>query len=62
MDIEANLQEMREMVADVNREWDARCASEVEPNPDSHLFRMAELFTAMDEWLSRGGYPPKAWR
>jgi hypothetical protein len=62
VDIEANLREMREMVAEVNAAWDAACASDVEPMADSHLYRMAELFEAMDGWLSKGGHAPKDWR
>lgn len=28
---------------------------------DDDSFRMIELFQALDEWLSKGGFPPGEW-
>ena len=52
MDPDATLKEIRELL----EIWkvEAFHAEEVE--------RLAELVEALDEWLSKGGFLPKAWR
>jgi hypothetical protein len=56
MDPNANLQEQREIVRwllDINEEN----ADELSKKTD----RLAQLVEALDDWLSKGGFPPKAW-
>lgn len=33
-----------------------------DPDADYLAARMAELFQALDEWLSKGGFAPAAWK
>lgn len=50
MDPDANLAEMRQLAKSDLSEF----------NEDIH--RLAELVLALDEWILRGGFLPKAWR
>ena len=59
MDPEANLKELRELTkmvaeADLNDKDGLEAIAETAP-------RMAELFQALDEWLTKGGFLPKDW-
>ena len=51
MDIDATLTELRELLA---------AAGENMLTSDQNL-RVLDLFEAMDDWLSGGGYLPDAW-
>lgn len=42
------------------------CAQDIENGTDEYTFAetaqtMAEKFEALDDWLSRGGFPPSDW-
>ena len=50
MDVSAKLQEIRELIAE------AQSGCEIDTE---HL---VELIEALDTWISRGGYLPKAWQ
>ena len=50
MDVNAKLQEIRELIAE------AQSGCEIDTE---HL---VELIEALDTWISRGGYLPKAWQ
>lgn len=54
MDPNANLQEQRRLI---------RAIFDDETNSTNYdaLMRLAELSQALDEWLSKGGFLPKAW-
>ena len=52
MDPSANLTEARRVAC--------RVINNESPRPED-VERLAELFTAMDEWLTRGGALPQAW-
>lgn len=52
MDPDANLTEARRVAC--------RVINNEAPRPED-VERLAELFTAMDEWLTRGGALPHAW-
>lgn len=52
MDPDANLTEARRVAC--------RVINNESPRPED-VERLAELFTAMDEWLTRGGALPHAW-
>jgi hypothetical protein len=53
MDRNANLAELRRLVnANIDREYVS----------DHDTARMMELFSALDEWLSRGGLLPTEWQ
>jgi hypothetical protein len=52
MDPDATLSEMRELANDLG------ATGSFEGDAD----RLAELVQALDEWLSKGGFFPKAWR
>lgn len=52
MDPDANLTEARRVAR--------RVVDNEAPRPED-VERLAELFTAMDEWLTRGGALPRAW-
>jgi hypothetical protein len=55
MDPNANLKEQRHLVSEIqNPRTSAKQRKE-------HTYRLAELSEAMDEWLSNGGFLPKAW-
>jgi hypothetical protein len=45
MDPDAALSELRELMS----------------APLENAERIAELFSALDEWLTRGGFPPVSW-
>jgi hypothetical protein len=57
MDPDANLREQRELTARIIRALDFS-----EPLRAVDVNRLAELVTALDEWLTRGGFLPVAWR
>lgn len=51
MDPDANLAEIRRIVQDVD----------LDVFPD-RAERLAELISALDQWISKGGFLPAAWR
>lgn len=55
MDPDANLKEQRVIVVRLigSDSGDGREFADAE--------RLAELVRALDEWMSRGGFPPRAW-
>ena len=56
MDPNANLEELRELIAlNANRPDGAR-----DLRPDE-VDRLCELVEALDDWLSKGGFLPSAW-
>lgn len=57
MDPNANLQEQREIVARLLAGSFTSAAA-----LQSDAYRLAELCEALDEWLTRGGFLPNAWR
>ena len=65
MDIEANLKELRELAKEVMKIDDAACLSGLSDKQIDRLYnialRQAELFQAMDGWLSSGGFRPQSW-
>lgn len=52
MDPDANLTELRRLVSGVLQD----------PAYEPVAVRTAELFEALDRWISRGGFLPAAWR
>ena len=56
MDPNANLEELRALVRAGNEAHDNGEA----PAPEDSE-RMVELVSSLDEWLSKGGFLPKAW-
>ena len=56
MDPDANLNEQREIAKRIS---DNDYSTAYAPQPDAE--RLAELVLALDEWLSKGGFPPKVW-
>jgi hypothetical protein len=58
MDPDANLKEQRELVRHMLRKIDEE--NEV-PGP-SNIARLCELVDALDGWMSKGGFAPKAWK
>lgn len=58
MDINETLRELREITATENdRTEPIEAYAAIEA-----LGRFAELFDALDVWLTRGGFTPDAWR
>ena len=57
MDPEANLREQKMLAQRLLKE---RARGGLSSFDD--VARLAELVLAMDEWLSSGGFPPKAWK
>lgn len=56
MDPDATLRELRELTGQFLKDWDE------DKTPDTlDVYRMAELFEALDEWTTNGGYLPAAW-
>ena len=56
MDPDATLAEIREITGKVlNTDLMAHETSDL-------LWRLAELTSALDEWLARGGFKPDAWQ
>ena len=55
MDPNANLKEQREIIA-------AMLAEDSEEIDTGDAVRLAELAQALDEWISKGGFLPDAWR
>lgn len=56
MDPNANLEELRRLVARI-------LAEDIdEAFPNMNDLRLAELVLALDGWLSKGGFLPNAWR
>jgi hypothetical protein len=63
MDPDANLREQRELLRDIRRLDACPAPSAVaEAARVDQLERLADLAEAMDDWLSRGGHLPAAWR
>jgi hypothetical protein len=62
MDPNANLAELRRLVARFMQAWDEADeeTGAVTIDTDDAL-RMAELVEALDGWLSKGGFLPAAW-
>jgi hypothetical protein len=56
MDPDANLAEMRRIIARARERTDYDAV-----NDAIDLDRLADLAEALDEWLSRGGFLPEAW-
>jgi hypothetical protein len=59
MDPDETLREIRELAAKLQGNY-----WEDEPDWDNELEasnRLTELVQALDEWLSKGGFPPRAW-
>lgn len=57
MDPDANLAEQRQLIAEMQHEIDmtGNCdATKTE--------RLLELVEALDEWIAKGGFLPKAWQ
>lgn len=54
MDVNATLAEAREIAARI----DALLLHDAEP---ADADRLASLFLALDQWLSRGGFLPRDW-
>lgn len=54
MDPNANLEELRELAQNTL----ADDSADDLPEKAAHL---AELFVALDEWLTKGGFLPQAW-
>lgn len=60
MDPNMTLHELRELAA---RALQARDFLGGEPGPVEHvLHQMAEKFDALDNWMTKGGFAPDAWR
>ncbi len=59
MDPNANLEELRRLVARIQAAQDRDDGGAALDNHDA--WRMAELVEALDGWLSKGGFLPKAW-
>lgn len=57
LDPDENLREQKEIA---QRFVDGKMTTQEDFETDS--LRLAELVVALDEWLSRGGFPPKAWK
>ncbi len=57
MDPDANLAEQHRLIDSLRRE-----ANEGQPFDEIDVDRLLELVEALDEWLVRGGFLPKAWR
>ncbi len=68
MDPDANLEEQREVTADIMKIRDAADPYTGEFTEDqelelvTHAERLAELAQALDEWISKGGFLPKPWK
>ena len=57
MDPDTNLGEQREIIARMNE------AAHKDPDDfDADVMRLAELMEALDGWISKGGFLPKAWQ
>lgn len=56
MDPNATLRDLRDLVREesLDGDWAAETAAE-------RCAQYAELLTALDEWLSKGGFLPAAW-
>lgn len=60
MDPNANLSEMLEIARRGRKFYEADEESDIWGDCDAS--RMCELFLALDDWLSKGGFPPARWR
>jgi len=59
MDPNANLERCRRLAKRlIEQEENQRRAGD---NHDTGGYELAELFVALDEWISRGGFLPRAW-
>ena len=61
MDPNANLREQRETVREIQRCGDKEHPRETCACADL-ADRLAELVEGLDNWLSRGGFPPLEWK
>lgn len=57
MDPDANLEEQRELLKKM-RDWDGKFGQDLIEWGQ----RLADLVEALDDWMSKGGFPPKAWK
>ena len=57
MDPDANIAEQRKLAAALLNKPTSIMANDAEDQGR----RLAELVLALDEWLSKGGFPPQAW-
>lgn len=55
MDPNANLEEQRRIAEHLLETSD-------DPDASPDVYRLAELVLALDGWLSKGGFPPNAWK
>ena len=59
MDPDANLDEQKRLAKELLvKDADCRCGN-IDPEKAE---RLAELVLALDEWITKGGFPPKAWK
>lgn len=58
MDPDATLREMRELSSKMQKEYQDEDSNGID---QENADRLAELFQALDEWISRGGTKPYAW-
>lgn len=56
MDPNANLEEIRRLVAEFNS------TTKTESDPLRNHERLVDLIEALDGWLSKGGFLPDAWK
>lgn len=62
MDPDANLEEQRRIQERLDRSrLDDYPSDTILELQNNDLNRLAQLAAALDEWLSRGGFLPKAW-
>ena len=60
MDPNANLERCRRLANRlIAQEENQRRSGD---NHDTAGYELAELFQALDEWISRGGFLPRAWK
>jgi hypothetical protein len=57
LDPNANLEELRSLTASLLEQIDNE-----EPIDQDDAARVLELFEALDGWISRGGFLPRAWK
>lgn len=65
MDPDEALRRIRENIARVNALWDKADEKGLSVSTGEITFILLDLSEhaeALDMWLSRGGFPPKAWR
>lgn len=60
MDVNATLKELRELLAKWPEGLDPNKPESIEEY-DSDMMRVCELFRALDEWITKGGFLPYQW-